>query len=155
MLRPIEPPDPAPARRTEGPLPAYRYVPGLQPHPFRQVGGHMYTDGSAPDEPTWDPETPWERDPAWLLALDLLDHRYWWEAHEALEALWHQVPSGPLRELLQGLIQAAASWLKGHMGHERAAATLAGRARARLTQVRDQRGSPWRGVDLDAILEAL
>lgn len=155
MLRDIDPPQPAPPRRVATPLPAYRYVPGLNPHPFRHTGGHLYTDGSAPVEPPWDATQPWERDPAWLYALDLLDQRYWWEAHEALEALWHQAPDGLLREGIQGLIQAGASWLKSHMGHHRAASTLGGRARQRLGRVRDEVGASWRGVDLDRVLAQL
>ncbi|MCP4806768.1 MAG: DUF309 domain-containing protein [Proteobacteria bacterium] len=155
MSGPIDPPEPTPRRRVAEPLPPYRYVPGWNPHPFRHVGGHMYTDGSAPAEAPWDPDGAWQRDERWLYGLDLLDQRYWWEAHEALEALWHHAPPGAVRDLLQGLIQTAAHRLKRHMGHTRAAGTLADRARARLTTVRSVYGGAWRGVDLDALLEEL
>ena len=115
----------------------------------------MYTDGSAPREEPWDPDGDWQRDERWLYGLDLLDQRYWWEAHEALEALWHHAPPGPVRDLLQGLIQTAAFRLKRHMGHGRAAGTLADRSRARLVRVQAAHGDAWRGVDLVGLIGEL
>lgn len=156
MRRPIPAPDPAPALRAPHvPLPPYRYVPGLDPHPFRHVGGHLYTDGSAPVEAPWQPG-PWRQDPRWLHGLDLFDQRYYWESHEVFEALWHQVePNSALGQGLQGLIQAGASVLKRHMGQPRAADRLHGVARARLLAVSVTVGARWRGVDLPATVAAL
>jgi predicted metal-dependent hydrolase len=116
----------------------------------------MYTDGSAPAEEPWDPAVAWEKDRAWLRGMDLFDHRYYWEAHEAWEAIWHAVPrEDPYAELLQGLIQAAAFLLKQHMGHEAAAKRLQTVCLERLGTVVSTCGSPWRGVDLDRLIQVL
>ena len=85
-------------------FPSYRYVPGLNPHPLRHEGGHRSPRPAAREE-------------ALLYARDLFDHRYLWEAHEVWEALWEDTAPGPERQVLQGLIQAAAFLLKRHMGH--------------------------------------
>jgi len=138
----------------ERPLPPYRYVPGLNPHPFRHEGGHLYTDGSPPAEEPWTGTTPWQQDERWLYALDLWDHHFWWEAHEAWEALWHSCEVGTVEHTgLQGLIQAAAARLKEHMGEP--PNRLRQAARKRLESVRAKAGTPWRGVDLDGVLAAL
>ena len=98
-------------------MPPYRYVPGLNPHPFRHRDGHMYTDGSAPAPAgVWNPTLSWQKDTAFLFAADLFDHRYYWEAHEAWEAMWHQTAAESSdHKLLQSLIQYAAAILKHHI----------------------------------------
>ena len=155
MPHPLPAPDsPPPLRLPDAPLPPYRYVPGVHPHPFRHRDGHLYTDGRPPPEPAWTP-VPWEDDRAWLRGMDLFDHRYYWEAHEVWEAIWHCVPRGdPFHGLLQGLIQAAAFALKRHMGHEEAAARLLSRAERRLREAAAP-GAVQRGVDLPATIAAL
>ncbi len=153
----IPPPEPgSPRRLTERPLPSYRYVPGLQPHPFRHPDGHLYTDGSAPEEVVWRADLPWREDPDWLWGCELFDQRFYWEAHEAWEALWHQVPrGGQSSELLQGLIQAAAFVLKQHMGHTAGAKRLLARASSRLERVAKGPPEVHRGLDLDAVIAQL
>jgi uncharacterized protein len=141
-------------RLADRPLPPYRFVPGHGPHPFRHPDGHAYTDGSAPDEVRWDPDAHWTLDTEWLRGLDLFEHRYWWEAHEAWEAVWHQVPRGsPYSELLQGLIQIGAALLKAHMGSERAAGRLLARGWGRLEKVIAAGPDACRGLDLAASRE--
>ena len=54
-------------------MPPYRYVPGVNPHPFRHEGGHMYPDGSAPSETSWFPYADWREDSRFLFAVDLFD----------------------------------------------------------------------------------
>lgn len=156
MIPPIPPPVPAPAlRRPELALPRRRYLPGHGPHPFRHPDGERYTDGSAPVEAPWAVED-WTRDPRWEHGLDLFDHRYYWECHEALEALWHFIPRPhPVADLAQGLIQAAASALKRHVGEHRAAARLHERACLRLSSTRQQLGPEVMGLDLPGTLQAL
>ena len=89
----------------------------------------MYTDGSAPEERAWQPEADWRSDERFLYALDLFDHRYMWEAHEAWEALWHFAGDGTAeRDLLQSLICCAAASLKHHMQSASAASKLLNRA---------------------------
>jgi hypothetical protein len=68
--------------------------------------------------------------------VDLLNHGYWWEAHEALEALW--VAAGrhtPEGRFLQGLIQLGVAMLKRHQHMQGAARRLASDGLAKLSAV--------------------
>ncbi|MGC3970647.1 MAG: DUF309 domain-containing protein [Pirellulales bacterium] len=64
--------------------------------------------------------------------VDLFHAGYYWEAHEAWEALWHAAGrSGPTADLLKGLIKLAAAGVKvlegvptGVASHARRAAEL-------------------------------
>ena len=133
-------------------FPPYRYVPGLQPHPLAHEGGHRCA--GAPAIGAWTADLPLERDVAWLGGLDLFDHRYFWESHELWEQRWHQVDRGhPTRDLLQGMIQAAATVLRLHAGDARAAGRLLGRVELRLGAVAAV--GPGCGFDLAAFVEAL
>ncbi|MEL6345073.1 MAG: DUF309 domain-containing protein [Myxococcota bacterium] len=144
-IEPIPSPlSPPPLRRVGAALPPYRYVPGLNPHPFRHRGGHMYVDGRPPAE---DAAAVWEH---WVRGLDLYDHRFYWEAHESWEACWHRTPPGNARELEQALIQSAAAILKRHLGHDRAAERLRKRAAARFTAILDAGERELLGVDVAA-----
>ena len=98
-------------RYTTKPLPPYRYLPGLHPHPVANPHGHSH---GAPDEPhpAWNPEE-WRALDDWLYGVDLCNHHYYWESHEAWEGLWLVVPrrSVPHR-FLQGMIKLSAALLK-------------------------------------------
>ena len=112
----------------------------------------MYTDGSAPSEVFWNPDMPWDQDEQYLHGADLFDHRYYWEAHEAWEALWHIAqPETPVHRLLQSLIQFAAATLKSHTGHQRGALLLYERATNRLQTVQYDVGRLYRGIRLDEL----
>jgi len=51
-------------------------------------------------------------------AIDLFNHGYYWEAHEAWEGLWLAVgKSGPVADLLKGLIKLAAAGVKAREGN--------------------------------------
>lgn len=149
----IPAPRPAPPRLTPRPLPAYRYVPGLQPHPFRHAEGHLWCGGGAPEVAPWTPAARWQDDEAWLWGLELLAQRYWWEAHEALEGLWHRSHGDPaLRRGTQGLILAAAALLKHHLGQPRPAQRLAARAAVQLAELGAPGTGLWRGVLVEALV---
>ena len=124
-------------------LPAHRYVPGLQPHPHKGVGGHRHlADGGPPVELG----APWWAGWRFVHGLDLLDHGYLWEAHEALEALWVADRDDLARRaLLGGLIQTAAASLCAHLERPEAAARLAARAAAQLSAAPD--GVPGLGPE--------
>lgn len=105
------PPRYCPAR----PLPPYSYVPGQSPHPLSDPGGHSFGRHDPPaaalDEATW------RRNETWLYAVDLFNHSYYWEAHEAWEALWHAAGrKGPTANFLKGLIKLAAAGVKAREG---------------------------------------
>ncbi len=61
-------------------LPAYTFVPGTStPHPIRHQDGHSYgRKGRTPA--TLKPEA-WAENRNFLLAIDLFNHGYYWEAH--------------------------------------------------------------------------
>jgi uncharacterized protein len=99
------------------PFPAYRYVPGIHPHPIRHPSGHSYEPMPALNRHApWSVEE-WRELDTWLFGVDLFNWFYFWEAHEAWEGLWAAVErESPAGLMLQGLIQIAAALLKTHMG---------------------------------------
>ena len=133
-------------RHTDRPFPAYRHVPGVTPHPRRHAGGHSH----GLPEPAVAPLPPdaWPRDEAYLFAVDLYNHGYWWECHEVLESLWRAAGrrSPGEQAFFQGLLQVAAANLKRETGRGRAAASLACRGLARLERFE----STHRGLDVAA-----
>jgi hypothetical protein len=113
-------------RRVALSLPAYRYVPGLLPHPFRSEKGHMYHG-----TPMFAEGDVWEENEQFLYGADLFDARFLWEAHENWEHCWHR-SEGAQHKCIQGLIQMAASLLKHHMGEESPRDRLLASAKSKL-----------------------
>ena len=104
----------------------------------------MFTDGSAPGEMPWAPHPTFSADVPFLYAVDLFNHRFYWEAHEAWEPMWRAADDGSaIRDLLQSLIQASASVLQLHMGRQTGAAHLISRATNRLR--------PWSAQGMEQI----
>lgn len=132
----------SPTRHTRGPLPPYRFVPGRSPHPRRDPRGHGY-GRPEPRSTVVDP-ADWVSCATYLRGVDLYNAAYWWESHEAFEALWRGAGEGPTADFFQGLIQVAASELKRVMDSEGAARALAGRGLARLAGA----PSPFLGLDV-------
>lgn len=92
------------------------------------------------DEPTHD---------AYLWGVDLYNHGFAWEAHEAWEGLWRATKHDETRAtFLQGLIQCAAAQVKLSMGDEDATQRLLERGLARLLSVRAQHGDRYMGLGL-------
>ena len=103
------------ARYSSRPFPRYRYIPGRSPHPVRDPDGHSFGHSPAPLE--YFSGIEWQTCPEYLYGIDLFNHQYWWEAHEALEQCW--VAAGRTTEtglFLQGLIQIAVACLKFEQG---------------------------------------
>lgn len=131
-------------------FPAYRFVPGRSPHPRRHPQGHSY-GRPEPRSERVEP-TAWATSELYRFAVDLYNHGYWWECHEALEALWHAAgPETEQGQFLQGLIQIAASHLKRFMGSLDAARSLAARGLERLART----PSPYMGLDVRAFERAV
>lgn len=115
-------------RYTQRPFPPYRYLPRRSgtttPHPRNDPDGHSYQQeeeylpGFTPDD--------WRSCAAYLHGIDLFNHGYWWEAHEALEGVW--LAAGQRDTLcgrfVQGLIQLAGAQLKRFMAEPRGAESL-------------------------------
>jgi hypothetical protein len=98
------------------PFPPYAFVPGRNPHPVSDPAGHSH--GATPAAATpLDPQHP-TGSPEFLYALDLFNHGYYWEAHEAWESLWHAAGhTGPIAVLLKALIKLAAAGVKSREGN--------------------------------------
>lgn len=105
-------------------FPSYAYLPGRQPHPVRDPAGHSYQSEAMPlaAEVSLDSDI-------FRWGLDLFNHGYYWEAHEAWEGLWQVADrGGPLRMLFKGLILLSAAGVKIREGKQAAAVRHAGRA---------------------------
>ncbi|MCH7686501.1 MAG: DUF309 domain-containing protein [Planctomycetes bacterium] len=111
-------------------LPPYSYVPGRFPHPVSDPQGHSFGADPLPAE-LLEPNR-WQTCRAYLYGVDLFNHGYYWEAHEAWEGLWHACGrTGPTGWFLKGLIKLAAAGVKareentrGMQRHARRAAEL-------------------------------
>ena len=103
--------------------PAYAYIPGHWPHPSNDVNGHSYGVHASPacalDLASWQDCTTY-MDGIWLF-----NEGYYWEAHEAWEAIWKLMGRHGIEEqFLKGLIKVAASGIKIRQGHGKAARSL-------------------------------
>lgn len=105
------------------PFPAYAYVPGRAPHPVRDPAGHSHAAA--------DPEVgplaadAWRGSGEFLYGVDLFNHAYYWEAHEAWEGLWRAAADPRVAAMLHGLIKLAAAGVKARAGNPRGVARLA------------------------------
>ena len=112
-------------------FPPYAYLPGRQPHPVRDPAGHSYHVEPMPVAA----EASLGSD-VFLWGLDLFNHGYYWEAHEAWEGLWQVADrDGPFRMLFKGLILLSAAGVKIREGKHAAAVRHAGRAGALLRRL--------------------
>jgi hypothetical protein len=105
----------SPHRYTDRSFPSYRFVPGRSPHPVRDPEGHSYN--KPPLQLASFAAADWQSCDEYLYGIDLFNHGYWWEAHEALEAVW--VAAGRQTEtglFVQGLILIAVAHLKMFQG---------------------------------------
>ncbi len=137
----------------ELPLPPYSYVPGLSPHPTRDERGHSFGRHEPPPA-ALDGES-YRSSAAYLHGLDLFNHGFYWEAHEAWEALWHAAGrSGQAAEFLKGLIKLAAAGVKAREGRAAGVRQHASRAAELFRGV--QRGGTQGlfGLSLAALIAA-
>jgi uncharacterized protein len=124
----------APASRPrllpERSFPPYAYLPGRQPHPVRDPAGHSYRH-----EPVAVTAEASLGSDVFRWGIDLFNHGYYWEAHEAWEPLWQVASPGTAQRLLfKGLILLSAAGVKIREGKQAAAARHARRAAALLRQ---------------------
>lgn len=136
----------APPRYASRPFPPYAFLPGRDPHPTRDPRGHSFGGGETPR--AYFPAERWRANAEYLHGVDLYNHGYLWEAHEAWEGLWHAARADAVQaEFLQGLIQCAAASLKIAMGQPDGLAKLAERGTARLDAVA-RAGREYMGLDV-------
>ena len=75
-------------------------------------------------------------DPRLEQAIALFNAADWYPCHDVLEELWHET-QGPVRPLLQGLLQVAVSQLHRERGNQRGATVLIGEGLGRLERCGD------------------
>src|SRR5688500_4814146 len=148
----------SPRRYSLRPLPPYRFVPGETPHPTRDPCGHSFGVNTGV-QGVWRLED-WRGLDEWLWAVDLFNLGYWWESHEALEALWHAAgrTTAPAR-FVQSLVHLSAACLNRRRVHPEAAKRQAARAVRGLRAARGvaaltagRSGSVVMGIDLDRLI---
>jgi hypothetical protein len=82
---------------------------------MRDPAGHSYGHAESVP-PALNPER-WEDSRPYLHAIDLFNHGYYWEAHEAWESLWHAAGRfGSMANFIKGLIKLAAAGVKVREG---------------------------------------
>ncbi len=124
------------------PLPESPYLPGRTTRPDHESDKHSIVEGEVDH---WRTQL--------LFGVDLFNHQFYWEAHETWEELWLPLDKGdPVRETLQGLIQAAASLLKLRLSSPSPARTLWDRGRARLSEFS---GVASLGLQLESLIQLL
>lgn len=140
-------------RYTSRAFPAYAFLPGRDPHPVRDPAGHSFGKEEAAQYA--EPEN-WAESEDFLWGVDLYNHGYLWEAHEAWEGLWHLSKHDPIQaDFLQGLIQCAAASLKIPMEQPAGLQKLSARGIERLEAVSRSQGGTYMGVELDEFTEAM
>ena len=133
----------SPPRYSNREFPSYRFIPGQAPHPTRDPDGHSY------NHPLEKPEAfeagNWQSCDGYLYGIDLFNHGYWWEAHEAFEPVWvavgKQTETG---QFVQGLIQVAVANLKNIQGATDVARRM---AKSGLDKMRRREGI-YLGIDV-------
>lgn len=96
-------------------FPCYSYVPGRFPHPSHCRDEHISDSIQYPHQPL-DPDR-WIRNTHYCHGIDLFNHGYYWEAHEAWEGLWHRAGrKGTVADFIKGLIALAAAGVKAREG---------------------------------------
>jgi predicted metal-dependent hydrolase len=91
-------------------FPAYRYQPGQEAHPGAP-GGH--SRGIADPIAFSIDESYVEKNECLRIALDLLNHEYYWESHVYFEALWNaEGRQGMIADFLKALVKLGAAGVK-------------------------------------------
>jgi len=146
-------------RYTDREFPPYSYVPGHAPHPVSDSAGHMV--GAAPETPQPLRPAAWQDSAEYMAGVDLFNHGYYWEAHEAWESLWLVAGrQGRVADFLKGLIKLAAGGVKAREGNHRGVARHCLRATELLRGVHRQLTSTqlgsanvYCGVDLPGLIK--
>ncbi|MBX3442805.1 MAG: DUF309 domain-containing protein [Planctomyces sp.] len=112
-------------------FPAYTHTPGVTPHPLRDPAGHSHGRHEPP--PSGFEPRDWMDCEAFVRGLRLFNRGYYWEAHEAWEAVWIAAGrTGPVADALKGLIKWAAAGVKAREGRPEGVRRHLARARELL-----------------------
>ena len=141
--------EPKPRFLPDEPLPPYSYVPGRFSHPHSDPRGHSH--GVTRERPQAVDARDWQTARAYLRGVDLFNHGFYWEAHEAWEELWLACGRhGPAATFLKALIKLAAAGVKVREEKSEGVRSHARRALALL----DQLGSTqqYMGIDVGELI---
>lgn len=143
---------PRPRYDPESALPPYTYVPGRTPHPVTDPRGHMF--GETPGTEQHADTEDWWSSPTYRRGIDLFNHGYYWEAHEAWERLWIAAGRGGVAgDFLKGLIKLAAAGVKVREGNRAGAQRHLARASQLFQQTIGNRSKDDSfGLDLQQLL---
>jgi predicted metal-dependent hydrolase len=87
--------------------------------------------------PPADEESLLQADPRLWGAVEQFNGGDWYGCHDGFEALWHET-QGPMRPVLQGLLQIAVAELHLERGNRRGATVLMGEGLGRLRRCDDE-----------------
>jgi hypothetical protein len=133
------------------PLPPYTYVPGRAPHPVTDPRGHLY--GHSPPPATPLEPAQWRECRAFVRGIDHFNAGYYWEAHEAWEAVWHAVGRGGAKgDFLKGLIKLAAAGVKAYEGRPEGVRRHARRAMELWTSCQTSDGETFLPLGIEQLL---
>lgn len=142
-------------RYTARPLPPYSYVPRHFPHPVSDPQGHMY----GAEKPRPEPLTPerWSDSETYLYGVDLFNHGFYWESHEAWESLWLAAGRrGPTAIWLKALIKLAAALVKLREGSSVGALRHSLRVQKLLKELQEltpDAAERYCGIEIAAVME--
>lgn len=146
-------PGPVQRRYSSRPLPPYRFIPGINAHPVRDAEGHSFGRDHA--KLRFMPAEEFAVNEHYLFGVDLYNQAYWWESHEAWEDVWHTTDkSSDYGQLLQGLIQVSAAFIKWHLEQREGMVKLYEIGMGRLKSVAAQQ-TLYMGIDLPKHLHQL
>jgi predicted metal-dependent hydrolase len=96
----------------------------------------------------------WRENREYLHGLDLFNHGYYWEAHEAWESLWHACGRrGTTANFLKGLIQLAAAGVKVREGKRAGVSNHACRAEALFERTAGVVGARFLGLSVQELID--
>ncbi len=144
------------------PFPPYAYVPTRFPHPVRDPKGHSYgkVESARPlfklRKGAGTFGSSWRQCRPYLYGIDLFNHGYYWEAHDAWESVWLAYGrKGVTADFLKGLIKLAAAGVKAREGRKRRVQQQAKRAEELFRQVTlaaGSRKSSYMGLSLTQLI---
>jgi uncharacterized protein len=141
-----------PQRYSQRAFPPYSFQPGVNSHPHENPQGHSYGKPETAVNPL--NVENWAGNETYLYGVDLYNHQYWWESHEAWEGLW-KASSDPLtKEFLQGLIKVSAAFIKWQAKSPRGLKIHYENALAHLKKV-SAKHPVYMGVDLPGYIRRL
>lgn len=135
------------------PLPPYSYVSGKFPHPIRDPRGHSYGE-PAPKVSPFSTDN-WRECETYLWGIDLFNNGYYWEAHEAWEAVWHTAGRrGVVADFCKALIKLAAAGVKAREGRPEGVKRHALRAKELIDSIAAKvGGDQFMGLSLPYLVE--